>query len=135
MEGVQGLEGEEGTLLGFDKLQETWERTNLQSVECQIEVNLERPLAFQSGLDGHFVSGHVDGVATILRWEEQGADWLLEVEPPLEMMPLLVTKGSVALDGISLTVAEVLEQSFRVWVITQTPKVTNNKKPKKRDGV
>ena len=64
------------------------------------------------------------------RWEEQGADWLLEVEPPLEMMPLLVTKGSVALDGISLTVAEVLEQSFRVWVIPHTRKVTNLKNRK-----
>mgnify|MGYP001160954909 FL=1 len=132
---VQGLEGEEGSLLGFDLLQETWERTNLQSIECQSEVNLERPLAFQSGLDGHFVSGHVDGVATIRRWEEQGADWLLEVEPPLEMMPLLVTKGSVALDGISLTVAEVLEQSFRVWVIPHTRKVTNLKNRKTGDGV
>jgi len=110
--------------IGFDLLEQTWKLTNLHRVVQGTRVNLERPLSFQGGLDGHFVSGHVDGVAIIRQWEPRGADWYLEVEPPAEMMPLLVHKGSVALDGISLTVASVQEKTFSVWVIPHTREVT-----------
>jgi riboflavin synthase len=89
------------------------------------KVNLERPLAFNGSLDGHFVTGHVDGVGKIVKWEQQGADWLLEIEPPADLIHLLVYKGSVALDGISLTVAKVLENRFQIWIIPHTYQVTN----------
>ncbi len=71
------------------------------------------------------MTGHVDGVGKVLKWEQHGGDWLLEIQPPEELMHLLVHKGSVALDGISLTVAKVLAQSFQVWIIPHTYQVTN----------
>ena len=104
----------------LDLLRETWNVTNLHAVKPGSKVNLERPLAFNGSLDGHFVTGHVDGVGKIVKWEQQGADWLLEVEPPADLMHLLVYKGSVALDGISLTVAKVLENRFQIWIIPHT---------------
>jgi len=115
----------ESIRLHLDLLQETWKVTNLHAVRPGSKVNLERPLAFNGSLDGHFVTGHVDGMGHIVRWEQQGADWLLEVQPPPELMHLLVYKGSVALDGISLTVAKVLEDRFQVWIIPHTYEVTN----------
>ena len=109
----------------LDLLRETWNVTNLHAVQPGSKVNLEPPLAFNGSLDGHFVTGHVDGVGKIVRWEQQGADWLLEVEPPLEWMHLLVYKGSIALDGISLTVAKVFDDRFQIWIIPHTYQVTN----------
>jgi riboflavin synthase len=70
------------------------------------------------------VTGHIDGIARIKRWERRGKDWLLEVVPPVELMRYLIGKGSVALDGISLTVAEVKKLWFRVWIIPHTYEVT-----------
>lgn len=116
---------EEQGRVGLDLLRETWNVTNLHAVKPGSKVNLERPLAFNGSLDGHFVTGHVDGVGKILNWKQQGADWLLEIEPPAGLMHLLVYKGSVALDGISLTVAKVLENSFQIWIIPHTYQVTN----------
>jgi riboflavin synthase len=109
----------------LDLLRETWNVTNLHAVKPGCKVNLERPLAFNGSLDGHFVTGHVDGVGKIVKWEQQGADWLLEIEPPADLIHLLVYKGSVALDGISLTVAKVLENRFQIWIIPHTYQVTN----------
>ena len=111
--------------IALDLLKETWNVTNLHTVQPGTLLNLERPLSFNGSLDGHFVTGHVDGVGKVLKWEQHGADWLLEIEPPKELMHLLVHKGSVALDGISLTVAKVLDQSFQVWIIPHTYQVTN----------
>ena len=111
--------------ISLDLLKETWNVTNLHAVQTGSQLNLERPLSFNGSLDGHFVTGHVDGVGRITAWEQHGADWLLEIEPPREFMPLLVHKGSVALDGISLTVAKVMEQRFQVWIIPHTYQVTN----------
>ena len=111
--------------ISLDLLKETWNVTNLHAVQTGSQLNLERPLSFNGSLDGHFVTGHVDGVGRITAWEQHGADWLLEIEPPREFMPLLVHKGSVALDGISLTVAKVMEQRFQVWIIPHTYHVTN----------
>lgn len=111
--------------ISLDLLKETWNVTNLHTVKQGSLINLERPLSFNGSLDGHFVTGHVDGVGKVIKWEQHGGDWLLEIEPPQELMHLLVHKGSVALDGISLTVAKVLEQSFQVWIIPHTYQVTN----------
>ena len=113
-----------GFLLGFDLLQETWKRTNLHAVNPGSGVNLERSLAAGSRLGGHFVSGHVDGLGKIVRWEPSGADHLLEISAPPEVAPYLVFKGSVAVDGISLTVAEVKKDRFRIWIIPHTLEVT-----------
>jgi riboflavin synthase len=108
----------------FDLLRETWERTNLKELQPNFTVNLERSLAIGARLHGHFVTGHIDGVGVIKTFEKRGADWLLEIEPPREVMRFLVFKGAIALDGISLTVAEVSERAFRVWIIPHTYAIT-----------
>ena len=102
-------------LLRFDVLQESWTRTNLQFTQPGSIVNLERPLRADGELGGHFVTGHVDGVGKILRWEKSGADHVLEIAAPPEVMRYVVFKGSIAVDGISLTVAGVTKKSFRLW--------------------
>ena len=116
--------------LWFDLLKETWVRTNLQYVRPGSLVNLERPLRAGAELGGHFVTGHVDGLGKIVHWEQQGKDWMLDVEPPEELMKYLVFKGSIAVDGISLTVAAVNEKTFRIWIIPHTIEVTALKERK-----
>src|SRR5204863_2076312 len=86
-------------LIGFDLLRETWARTNLQFARPGSLVNLERPLRADGRLDGHFVTGHIDGLGTITRWERSGDDRLLEISTAAEIMRYIVFKGSVALDG------------------------------------
>ena len=113
-----------GGLLEFDLLRETWERTNFRELKNGALVNLERSLAVGGRLHGHFVTGHVDGVGVVKIFEKRGADWLLEIEPPRELMRYLVFKGAIAVDGISLTVAEVTKNAFRIWIIPHTNEVT-----------
>lgn len=116
--------GKRGRLLEFDLLQETWQRTNFRELSPGRRVNLERPLRFQGRLDGHFVTGHVDGCGTVTRLEQRGQDHLLDVAAPAEIMRYVVFKGSIALDGISFTVAAVRPRGFRVWIIPHTWEVT-----------
>lgn len=122
-------------LLQFDVLQESWRRTNLQFATAGSIVNLERPLRADGELGGHFVTGHVDGVGKIVRWEKSGADHLLDIEAPAEVMRYLVFKGSIAVDGISLTVAGVKKKSFRLWIIPHTYEVTTLRERKVGDFV
>ncbi len=122
-------------LLQFDVLQESWQRTNLQFATAGSIVNLERPLRADGELGGHFVTGHVDGVGKIVRWEKAGADHLLDIEAPAEVMRYIVFKGSIAVDGISLTVAAVKRNSFRIWIIPHTFAVTTLRERKVGDFV
>ena len=108
----------------FDLLKETWQRTNLQFAKPGSLVNLERPLRPDGNLGGHFVTGHIDGVGRITRWEKLGQDHVLDIAAPPEVMQYIVFKGSVAVDGISLTVAGVQKKSFRIWIIPHTYEVT-----------
>jgi riboflavin synthase len=123
--GISEPDAKKKRRISLDLLKETWDVTNLHTAGPGSLLNLERPLSFNGSLDGHFVTGHVDGVGKVLKWEQHGGDWLLEIQPPEKLMHLLVHKGSVALDGISLTVAKVLAQSFQVWIIPHTYQVTN----------
>lgn len=111
-------------LAQFDLLEETWKLTNLQFGRPGSLVNLERPLRSDGNLGGHFVTGHIDGMGTITRWERMGQDHMLDVEAPREVMRYVVFKGSIAVDGISLTVAEVSKKGFRIWIIPHTYQVT-----------
>ncbi len=113
-----------GKRLEFDLLRETWEKTNLSHTRVGSRVNLERPLRADGRLDGHFVTGHVDGKGIITRWERVGADWVLDLKLPPAVMRYMVYKGSIAVDGISLTVAEVLKNGCRIWIIPHTYEVT-----------
>src|SRR3954468_2622261 len=110
--------------LEFDLLRETWERTSFKELQRNSAVNLERSLAIGDRLHGHFVTGHIDGVGAIKTFEKRGADWLLEITPPRQVMRYLVFKGAIAVDGISLTVAKVSAKIFRVWIIPHTYEVT-----------
>jgi riboflavin synthase len=122
-------------LLEFDLLRETWRRTNLQFAPPGSAVNLERSLRADGRLDGHFVTGHVDGVGRIARWERSGQDYALDVAAPAEVMRYVVIKGSIAVDGISLTVADVSKKSFRVWIIPHTYDVTALRERRSGDAV
>jgi len=108
----------------FDLLRETWTRTNLQFVRTGSHVNLERSLRADSRLGGHFVTGHVDGVGRIARWEKSGRDHVLDIAASKDVLRYIVPKGCVAVDGISLTVAEVMARGFRIWIIPHTLEVT-----------
>jgi len=122
-------------LLRFDLLEETWQRTNLQFVRPGSLVNLERPLRAGGELGGHFVTGHVDGIGKITRWERSGRDHVLDIAAPPEVMRYVVFKGSIAVDGISLTVAGVQKKSFRIWIIPHTYEITALRDRKVGDAV
>jgi riboflavin synthase len=122
-------------LAQFDLLKETWQRTNLQFAKPGSLVNLERPLRTDGNLGGHFVTGHIDGVGKITRWERMGQDHVLDIAAPPEVMRYVVFKGSMAVDGISLTVAGVGKKSFRIWIIPHTYKVTALRERKTGDAV
>lgn len=114
-----------GSQLGFDVLQESFNRTNLKNLAAGSRVNLERALAAGAPLGGHFVQGHVDCAAPILALEESGADVRLEIALPSEFARYIAFKGSIAVNGISLTVAEIRPKSFAVWIIPHTRAETN----------
>ena len=114
-----------GENLTFDLLEETIARTNLNDLRQNSRVNLERALRADGRIGGHFVQGHVDCVAAILAFETKGADFRLEVELPANFRRYVAFKGSIAVNGISLTVAEVLPKSFAVWIIPYTKRHTN----------
>jgi len=122
-------------LVQFDLLQESWKRTNFQFAGAGSLVNLERPLRANGELGGHFVTGHVDGLGRIIRWERAGKDHVLDIAAPADVMRYIVFKGSVAVDGISLTVAGVQKKSFRVWIIPHTFEVTALREHKVGDAV
>jgi riboflavin synthase len=114
-----------GGELTFDLLAESLERTNLKSLRRDSRVNLERALPAGGRLGGHFVQGHVDCAAPILALEEIGADLRLEIALPAKFAHYIAFKGSIAVNGISLTVAEILPKSFAVWIIPHTRAQTN----------
>lgn len=123
------------TFVQFDLLQETWKRTNFQFLKTSSLVNLERPLRAGDEFGGHFVTGHIDGTGKILHWERSGADHVLDIAAPENVMRYVIEKGSIAIDGISLTVAEVNKKSFRVWIIPHTFEMTNLRQRKPGNAV
>ena len=111
--------------LTFDLLQETLDRTNLGRLRPGSFVNLERALAANGRLDGHFVQGHVDCTSLVTAMEKKGDDYRLEIMVPVEFGQLMVFKGSIAINGISLTVADLRDDRFAVWIIPHTREHTN----------
>ena len=111
--------------LTFDLLEETLNHTNLRHLRRGTPVNLERALAANARLGGHFVQGHIDCAARVLAFEALGQDHRLEVELPADFSHYVACKGSIAINGISLTVAELLTSSFASWIIPLTKRHTN----------
>ncbi len=121
--------------LSFDVLAETKRLTTLDQLGPGGVVNLERAVRFNGKMGGHFVTGHIDGIGRIEIIEPRGQDTYLRVRAPAGTGRYLVHKGSIAIDGISLTVAEVAEDVFAVWLIPHTMTVTNLHTKATGDGV
>jgi riboflavin synthase len=129
------LSSHRGDQLAFDLLEETSSRTNLKALQPDSPVNLERALSADGRIGGHFVQGHIDCASLILAFEERAGDHRLEIQLPAEFAHYIVSKGSIAMNGISLTVAEVLSKSFVVWIIPYTKRHTNLDRAKAGDLV
>lgn len=114
-----------GGCVQFDVLNETLARTNLGELKPGSLVNLERPMGVNSRLDGHFVLGHVDGTGTVRKFEKSGKDFVLEIKVPAGLMRYVVEKGSIAVDGMSLTVAGLGRDWIRIWIVPHTRDITN----------
>jgi len=115
----------EGDAFGADVMHETLRRSSLGAVREGGPVNLELPLRAADRLGGHFVQGHVDGVGTVTDAREDGFARLVTVEAEPELLRYVVEKGSIAVDGVSLTVAAVSEHAFTVSLIPETLERTN----------
>jgi len=116
-----------GTQLSFDVLDETLRKTSFSLLKNGSAVNLERSLLPQTRMGGHFVTGHVDATGTIASLRKEGANFRLCVRPPKEFRKYLAYKCSVAVDGISLTVAALndADGTFDIWLIPHTMAETN----------
>lgn len=111
--------------LTFDLLEETLDRTNLKQLRRDSLVNLEHALVAGAPLGGHFVQGHIDCSSKVISFERAGTDHRLEIDLPADFAHYSAYKGSVAINGISLTIAELMEKSFAVWIIPHTKRHTN----------
>jgi riboflavin synthase len=105
---------------GFDVIPETLSRTNLGLLKLRDEVHVERALRIGDRLDGHFVQGHVDGTAKLITTSPAGPDIRLTLEVPAALGKFLSPKGSVTLDGVSLTIAAITGDRFQVALIPTT---------------
>lgn len=123
------------THLWFDVLEETRRLTNFSTLAAGAPVNLERSLRFDGKVGGHFVSGHVDGLGVIEIFERRGKDYFLKIRAPKESGRYFIHKGSIAIDGISLTIAETDGDTLAVWLIPHTLAVTNLETKRVGDAV
>lgn len=116
--------GTDGRVVRFDAVQETLDKTSLGHLDVGGRVNLERALSASGRLDGHIVQGHIDGVGRVRDLVREGDDVRLYVTCDREVSQFLVTKGSVTVDGVSLTVVAADAEGFHVALIPQTLKET-----------
>ena len=115
----------QGNIGTFDLLAETLRLTNLGDLKVGSLVNLEPSLRPTDRMGGHFVTGHIDACGSVDFFGADGADWRLDINAPMDVLRYVVKKGCVAVDGMSLTVADVLPTGFRIWIIPHTLSVTN----------
>ena len=119
------FEKEAGGVLTFFAMKETLDRTNLGKIPVGSRVNLERALSLASRLGGHMVSGHVDAAVKVVSFGRIGDDWELRAEMPPDLRIFFVPKGSVCLNGVSLTLTDVDDGTFAVRLIPTTRRETN----------
>ncbi len=125
----------DGETVQFDVLEESRRVTSFSALKIGSLVNLERSLRFGGKVGGHFVTGHVDTIGAIEVFEARGKDYYLRVRIPAGAGRYVVHKGSIAIDGISLTIAEVTDAAFAVWIIPHTLEVTNLRQKQVGDPV
>lgn len=109
-----------GTITGFDVVPETWSRTTLHRLRPGEAVNLERSARLGDPIDGHLVQGHVEAIGTVIEVDRTGGQWCLWTRVPAPLLATIVEKGSVALDGTSLTVVAVGAERFSVALVPTT---------------
>jgi riboflavin synthase len=109
----------------FDLLVETLNRTNLGALQPGSRVNLERALRADGRFGGHFVQGHIDTTAEVISAEQKGVDLNLVIRIPKGGAPYFIEKGSIAVNGVSLTVASLAPEHFGLWIIPHTLQETN----------
>ncbi|MCL1901540.1 MAG: riboflavin synthase [Firmicutes bacterium] len=121
--------------LSFFVMNETVQRTTLKSISTGNKLNLERAVMIDTRLSGHLVSGHIDGTGKIEKTEQDNGAMIFTVSAPPEILRYIIYKGSVAIDGISLTCMHICDNSFKVSIIPHTIKVTTLKNKKAGDDV
>jgi len=114
-----------GETFAADLSSETLRRTSFGEIRPGARVNLEHPLTAGKEFGGHFVQGHVDGIGRVTRWEAEGANWWLGVRLPRELARYVAMKGSISIDGISLTVANLAGDTVEAAIIPFTYANTN----------
>ena len=114
-----------GETFAADLSSETLRRTSFGEIKPGTRVNLERPLTAGKEFGGHFVQGHVDGIGRVTRWEAEGTNWWLGVRVPRELARYVAMKGSISIDGISLTVANLAGDTVEAAIIPFTYANTN----------
>ena len=124
-----------GNILSFDVIPETLKRTTLANLKINDLVNLERSLKADARIGGHFLTGHVDYKGSIADMSRKSGGAGFKISLPKEYAAFLVEKGSVGLDGVSLTVASVTKEDFTVYLIPQTLKSTTFSAKKKGDFI
>lgn len=116
-------------------VQETLEKSNLNRLKKNARVNLERPLRVSDRFDGHIVQGHVDGTGKFLQKTQKGQSAIIKLELPAKLMRYVVMKGSISINGVSLTVAEIAKNIISISVIPITLEDTNLGNLKRDDSV
>lgn len=124
-----------GKLHNVTAIDETLQKTNLNSWKPGTIINLERSLSLNSRLDGHFVYGHADTTGICLNRKEKDGSWEFEFQFPKKFAELIIEKGSVCVNGISLTAFNVKKKSFSVAIIPYTFEYTNIREVKPDDAV
>ena len=114
---------------------ETANRTNFKFLLKGSKINLEKSLMYGDRISGHFVQGHVDTISQVKKIQIVGKSWVVTFSLPLKYMKYVVEKGSISINGVSLTISKVIEKGFQVVIIPQTIKLTNLMYLKKKDFV
>lgn len=118
-----------------DVMEETYDHTNLRTLKSGNKVNLERAMPLNGRFGGHIVSGHIDGVGTVTDIKKRGIEIIYSIMPPKDIFKYMVYKGSVAVDGISLTISYIDSNIFQVSVIPHTQQETVLTLKKQGDSV
>jgi riboflavin synthase len=129
------LESYKNTISKFFLSLETLNRTNFKHCKKGNFINLEKSLMFGQLLSGHFVQGHIDTTCKVEKIIFIGKSWLINIKLPKKYNKYIVTKGSITINGVSLTIAKILKNSFQISIIPHTLKLTNLAKLKLNDTV
>ena len=129
------LEKYKGNLSKFYISKETLNRTNFKSSNKGDLINLEKSLKYGDRISGHFAQGHVDTTSIIKKIDFVGKSWFVDFKLPKKYMKYLIQKGSITINGVSLTISKILKDGFQIVVIPQTLKLTNLMYLKEKDVV